>query len=204
MKVFLIRHGITDWNLEKKIQGREDIALNEGGRKQAYYCAKHLADAPFDCIVSSPLMRARETAEIIGQYHLGVPIRVMEEFIERDFGEYSGTTLYEKEVMSLGEQGKDVIIEPKPKVAERALAGLFALAGDFPKGNVCLVTHGGVINAVLGALSDYRLQHLFLDNVFVSGLKEENGRFFILDYNISPENFAVLLEKEDEWTGEGA
>lgn len=200
MKAFLIRHGITDWNLEKRVQGREDIELNEAGRKQAQYCADCLAKASFDCIVSSPLSRAKETAQIIAKWHGGVEMREMEAFIERDFGAYSGTQVNKGEIMHLGEKRDDSEIEPKPVVAKRALLGLSELAKDFPNGNVCVITHGGVINAVLGELSDYRLQHLFLDNVFVTGLKEENGTFKILDYNVSPEQFDELQKKEQEWT----
>lgn len=200
MKAFLIRHGITDWNLEKRVQGREDIELNEVGRKQAQYCADCLAKASFDCIVSSPLSRAKETAQIIAKDHEGVEMRVMDAFIERDFGTYSGTQVNKGEIMHLGEKRDDSEIEPKPVVAKRALLGLSELAKDFPNGNVCVITHGGVINAVLGELSDYRLQHLFLDNVFVTGLKEENGTFKILDYNVSPEQFDELQKKEQEWT----
>lgn len=202
MKAFLIRHGTTDWNLVKKIQGRENIELNEGGRKQAGYCAKYLAKAPFDCIVSSSLSRAKETAEIIAQNHPEAQVRVMDAFIERDFGIYSGKIFSEMEIMRLGENKSDGEIEAKADVAKRALAGLSELAKDFPDGAVCVVTHGGVINAVLGALSNYRLKHLFLDNVYVTGLMEENGRFFILGYNVPPEKFEELWKKEQEWTEE--
>jgi probable phosphoglycerate mutase len=64
--VYLIRHGETDWNRDRRLQGQSDIALNEEGRRQAAQLGLRLAAAlPFDRLVSSDLARARETAEIL-------------------------------------------------------------------------------------------------------------------------------------------
>ena len=67
MKIYFVRHGETDWNKERKIQGQVDIPLNEFGRHLARETAKGLRDVPFDVCFTSPLGRARETAEIILQ-----------------------------------------------------------------------------------------------------------------------------------------
>ena len=65
MKICLIRHGETDWNVIGKLQGREDIPLNENGKIQAQYCGKALKNMVWTTIITSPLSRARQTAEII-------------------------------------------------------------------------------------------------------------------------------------------
>ncbi|WP_371931551.1 histidine phosphatase family protein [Bacillus sp. MMSF_3328] len=84
-EICLVRHGQTDWNAEGRIQGRTDIELNEMGVRQAAACRDHLANENWDIIISSPLQRARQTAEIINQ-NIQKPLVLMEEFIEKSFG----------------------------------------------------------------------------------------------------------------------
>ena len=68
MKLFITRHGQTDWNLRGIIQGTTDITLNDTGRAQALTVAKELKEERLDAIIVSPLKRAVETAEIINQW----------------------------------------------------------------------------------------------------------------------------------------
>lgn len=92
MKLYLMRHGQTDWNRIRKLQGRTDIPLNANGRYVAELTAKGLWDIPFDVAFVSPLSRARETAEIILRDR-HVPIIEDERIIEVDFGRYEGKSL---------------------------------------------------------------------------------------------------------------
>ena len=89
MRIFAVRHGQTSWNAEGRVQGRSDIPLNREGRRQALETAGKLAglDAAIGMVITSPLRRARETAEIIAG-HLGAGIEIHEEIVERDFGDY--------------------------------------------------------------------------------------------------------------------
>lgn len=65
MKILVVRHGLTDWNVERRIQGRTDVPLNQEGIKQAYVAKEKLKEEKIDLMVSSPLKRAKQTAEII-------------------------------------------------------------------------------------------------------------------------------------------
>jgi len=89
MIIYLIRHGQTDWNKGRKLQGRTDIPLNENGRAVAQLTREGLKDIAFDMAFTSPLKRARETAEIILTGR-NIPIIDDERVIEVNFGEYEG------------------------------------------------------------------------------------------------------------------
>ncbi|MGE7057422.1 histidine phosphatase family protein, partial [Paenibacillus glucanolyticus] len=64
----LIRHVITDWNVQDRVQGRSDIPLNAEGRRQAESLAERIKGDSWDVIITSPLIRARETAQIITEF----------------------------------------------------------------------------------------------------------------------------------------
>ena len=89
MKLFFVRHGETDWNLARRVQGHSDIPLNEYGRYLARETAKGLKDVPFDLAYTSPLIRARETAELILEGR-NIPIMDAENIKELGFGIYEG------------------------------------------------------------------------------------------------------------------
>ncbi len=91
MKLLLTRHGQTGWNVEGKIQGQTDTELNETGIKQAEVIREKLFNQKIDIIISSPLKRARKTAEIIARGR-DIPIIIDERLSERDFGEFEGKT----------------------------------------------------------------------------------------------------------------
>lgn len=91
MKIYLIRHGQTDWNIAGKIQGATDIALNETGREQAACLAKGMEHRSVTQIFSSPLKRAVETAKAIGNSQ-GVEVIQLEQLKEVTFGEWEGMT----------------------------------------------------------------------------------------------------------------
>jgi uncharacterized phosphatase len=89
--ICLIRHGETEWNAAGILQGTTDIPLNAKGVKQAEACSVYLASSSYDVLISSPLKRAKQTAEIINQ-KLGLPFHTMSEFQERAFGAAEGMT----------------------------------------------------------------------------------------------------------------
>ncbi len=91
-KVYFVRHGQTFWNVENKICGATDIALTDLGHTQAIETGKAIIEAGivFDEIISSPLIRASETARHISEM-TGVPMRLDERLTEQNFGKYEGT-----------------------------------------------------------------------------------------------------------------
>jgi broad specificity phosphatase PhoE len=119
MKIYLIRHGETDWNRQNRLQGTEDIELNETGIAQSEKCAKAVAPVLADVILSSPLKRAKATAEIIARHMSGVPVIVEQDLIERDFGSLSGLVLKDKQTL-LG-YGSDSRMEPFEHLTERLM-----------------------------------------------------------------------------------
>jgi broad specificity phosphatase PhoE len=123
MIVYLVRHGETEWNHQNRFQGREDIPLNENGIKQA----QRIADSFFkgkklSYIATSPLMRARETAEVIAQRTGCGNLRVDDRLIERDLGAMSG--LNNEERHKLREKGPIENMEPLKDVMERMYQAL--------------------------------------------------------------------------------
>lgn len=89
MELYFIRHGETDWNQARKVQGWSDIPLNEYGRYLAEETAEGMKDVQFDLAFTSPLLRAKETAEIILRGR-EIPLLETESIKEMCFGKYEG------------------------------------------------------------------------------------------------------------------
>jgi len=142
MTLLYLRHGQTDWNARGLFQGRTDIPLNETGRAQALERASELLEhqPPIEIIYASPMMRAKETAEIV-QGVLGVPIYFDERLIERDFDSLEGTPI----VAGLGEEGLARHgAEPFTALHERVKSFLDDIAARHPEQCVLAVAHGNV------------------------------------------------------------
>ena len=89
MKLYIIRHGQTDWNVEGKIQGRQDIPLNDMGRRQARALADGMKSRPVASVYSSPQKRAMETAEAIAG-PLGLTVKAVPQLMEIGYGDWEG------------------------------------------------------------------------------------------------------------------
>ncbi|MDY0188836.1 MAG: histidine phosphatase family protein [Syntrophus sp. (in: bacteria)] len=94
MILILVRHGITPWNEERRIQGLTDIDLSAAGLDQVRRLALSLKDFPIASIYSSPLVRARKTAEIINEFHLA-PLHLSSDLTEMNYGDFEGLTIPE-------------------------------------------------------------------------------------------------------------
>jgi uncharacterized phosphatase len=148
--ICIVRHGETDWNAQGRLQGREDIELNDAGREQAFKIASYLSGETWNVLVSSPLKRAYETARIIA-HRLSIPeIEVEEQITERDYGEASG--LWPEERRSRFPDGIPGQ-EDFELLRLRAIAGIEKIAGDHPGKRILVISHGALTNSILYTLS---------------------------------------------------
>jgi probable phosphoglycerate mutase len=144
----LVRHGQTDWNAERRLQGSTDIPLNDVGRGQARDAVAALSDRQWDVVVSSPLGRAAETAEIIAE-GLGLTVsRLVPDLIERSFGPAEGLQAG-PELEALRIPGGFRGGESDDDAATRGLAALESLASEFAGKRVLVVAHGTLIRLTL-------------------------------------------------------
>ena len=140
-----VRHGQTDWNVEHRIQGRVDIPLNETGRQQAVEMREKLKDIQFDVIFTSPLVRAKETAEIITEAHVGTPLVIADELAERNFGEFEGKDNNGDYYGLWQHDNTDTPGGETPKDLEsRVFPFLDRIRQQYKGKNILLVAHGGI------------------------------------------------------------
>jgi probable phosphoglycerate mutase len=146
--LYLVRHGETDWNRARRIQGLTDIPLNDTGREQARLTGTLLTRRPIARVVASPLGRARETAQIIAR-ELGLPDpELREALVERNYGDAEGLSFHEVDVRF----PRDVEVpgrETRDAVTARVIPALQTLAAEYPGEAIVVVSHGGAIRAAL-------------------------------------------------------
>lgn len=149
-RVYLVRHGATEWNVDKRAQGTADIPLNEAGRLQALHAAKELAELPIDAVFSSDLQRAQDTAIAIAEVH-GLGVTTDPDLREIDQGEWTGLPVDEIKRRWPEMWGPARHFNARPggespsQVRARALAGLRRVVEAHPAGSVVIVSHGGTI-----------------------------------------------------------
>lgn len=154
MKIYLLRHGETDWNKEERLQGHNDIPMNEQGvmqiRKVASYI--HSQGLEIDVIISSPLSRAGMSAEIVAEKigYARKDILIEPLFIERSFGNAEGLTPQERS----GRSDDEFEMESVEKLCERARTGISKYMERYAEQNILVVAHGAIIKAIITALSD--------------------------------------------------
>lgn len=156
-KVIFVRHGETSWNHSKRYQGHSDIPLNEKGLQQARMVARRLAKESISAIYSSDLLRAVQTAEIIGKEHSLQP-SLFPDFREVNFGLWEGLT-YEEIMADWSELLSAIYSKPGstciPKgesfydVQKRTTLGLSKCIANHPEETIVLVSHGGTMRVLL-------------------------------------------------------
>ena len=153
-RLVLVRHGETDWNRARRLQGRTDNPLNGAGRVQARMAGLLLAADPWNAVVSSPLLRAVQTAQIIADAAGLQPACTIPELIERDYGSAEGqhlNGLTEPQLTAALGVG-----ESEEAVAQRGLAALRGLAARFPDQRIIAVAHGTLMRLTLSELTGQR------------------------------------------------
>src|SRR5512145_2391512 len=150
--ICIIRHGETDWNASGRLQGNEDIELNETGRMQARQLATFLNKDKWDLIVTSPLKRAYETAQIIADTLSVSNIVAFDKLKERDYGMASGLLPAERK-----ERFADGVIpgqEEFEHLRQRAMDALTDILDRYMHKNILVVSHGAITNSILYTLSN--------------------------------------------------
>ncbi|MEO7015167.1 MAG: histidine phosphatase family protein [Leifsonia sp.] len=188
-RISLVRHGQTDWNLAKRIQGSSDIPLNRTGREQAEATGVALAAGTFDAIYASPLSRATETASIIAEHTgLSEPL-ALAAVAERSYGEAEGLT--GAEILARWPEGTPVPgRESRDAVVERALPALLELGARHPDESIIVVSHGGVISSLVRHVTDHALPGPgeVIPNGSVHEFVYEDGRLTLDRFNVRPED----------------
>lgn len=173
MKLYLVRHGQTDWNIGKQIQGLTDIPLNQTGIHQAEELQQQIQarDLHFDYCYASPLRRARTTAEIItdGQYDF-----IYDDLlVERGYGELEGKIddfkRLKLDIFSLQINADDYGVEPIKSVLARAKKFLDKIIATHPSdSSILIVAHGGLLRAlhfnIVGYNDDTDLKVIHFEN----------------------------------------
>lgn len=199
-RIYLVRHGQTEWNRQERFRGRIDIPLNETGQRQAELAAVYLQGKPIAAVYTSPLQRALQTAWPIARTHNLSPT-TLPGIIDIDYGEWQGLSPAE-----VRQQNPDILDrwysaphlvqipggESLGEVRSRALTALYAQlnrsnlqmsAPQNPEG-IVLVTHQIVIKVLVCAL-------LGLDNSHIWRIQQDNACLDIFDWDGS--HFTAIL-----------
>jgi broad specificity phosphatase PhoE len=145
--LYFIRHGETDDNRNNLWMGRKDLPLNQTGIHQAKAAAKKFATLPIELIITSPLIRARQTAELIAQQHPRSPaVRIADWLTERDFGPYEGMKKTSANRIAMNTSTK---VESMESLIKR-LAALSKVSST--QEHLLIVSHSGVYRCLVDSL----------------------------------------------------
>ena len=174
--LYIMRHGKTDWNARHKLQGRTDIPLNDEGRKMAGNAAAECRDIPFDLCYSSPLIRARETAEIVLRGR-DIPIFTDDRLVEMSFGEYEGVEnsfdipdcpinvlFFHPEQYTFSAGGSETFEELFTRTGEFLDEVIYPLMGEGK--NVLIVGHGAMDLSII-----CRIRKLPIEDFWKTGIE---------------------------------
>jgi phosphoserine phosphatase len=154
-RVFLIRHGETDWNRQRRVLGWSETPLNDRGIAQAQALSGLLPPYKIGSLYSSPLPRTLQTAQILGEA-LGLTPIIHPHFTEANIGDWQGMLwkdladdkvrldYYERPTMARPPRG-----ETFSEVRSRAVSGMEQLVRQDPEGSFLIVTHADLIRCVL-------------------------------------------------------
>lgn len=199
MKLYLVRHGETEWNKVKKMQGRADLPINEIGLSQAQAVAEGLKEVEFDAVYSSPLQRAISTAKIIGRTD---SLAVDDRLLELNFGllegfEY-GHIKKEKATEYRGKEKKVVEFfgfphkyipleggETYNSLIKRSQEFLDTIANRHKdEKNILAVSHATSIHVLLSLIEDIpleRLWEIYIPNSSVTVVQLKEGLYKTLE-----------------------
>ena len=183
----LLRHGQTDWNINFLLQGVTDIPMNETGIEQIKLAAKAIRAEEWDLVLTSPLSRARQTAEIIAS-HVGFPEIVEQELlIERSFGEAEGLS-HEQWRAKYANLDEIPGGESRTQLQERSKLLLNTMSKNFAGKRVLAISHGALIRSLLAEVSNNELPRdgERLGNASLNVVEHSNNIWKVRKYSLEP------------------
>ena len=211
-ELILVRHGQTEGNLRRLLVGRTDMPLDDIGRRQAVATADFAATSyQPDLVLSSPLVRARDTAEEIGR-RLGLAVEIEPGLVELDFGDVEGWAI--EEALTHHPHMAEVLLDPNGDdyswpngemlgdFHRRVAACFEMLVEKHRHHHVLIVTHGGVIGSYYAQIdgrnpNDFTAYHF--DNCGVTRVEIVDGRTRVLEANLTAHLPEVEEPEEDEF-----
>jgi probable phosphoglycerate mutase len=197
-RLLLVRHGETDWNRASRFQGTIDVPLNDRGREQAAKAAQFLKDVEIDFAVTSPMLRPKETAEIILEAHPEVELQTKEQLIEIGHGLWEGKLEKEIEAEFPGllrqwKEAPETVQMPEgenlQQVWDRAIAAwqeiLREQANSATPRTGIVVAHDAINKVLVCYL-------LGLKPANIWNIKQGNGAVSVIDYPQGPEGEPVI------------
>jgi len=191
-RLYLVRHGQTDWNQENRIQGNNELPLNKIGKQQAEKVSQELKHLNVSAIYSSPMLRTIQMAKIIAE---GNPCKIVieENLNEGKFGSIQGMTTaefkkkFQEDLIQLHRMDADTRLRHKLvpeadsilEIAERTIPCLKVIAAKHPDQNVIIVTHGWLMRSLLVVLNQNDDRSTFVSNGGIIKLKGNSDDLFV-------------------------
>ena len=172
LRIYLARHGQTDGNLNRRVQGWTDTPLNATGREQAQALARAIGSVPFDAIFSSTLSRSRETAQTVAGSRTVIGIPGLREL---NFGKYEDTAFDDPILKTRPRDGKNPEDgESGEQFFERVRAAVAEIRSQRPSGTILVVARAGTNQQVLRTLLDLTAQQ-------ASSISQNNDELYMID-----------------------
>lgn len=176
-RIYLVRHGETDYNKQKRLQGHTDIPLNHAGRAQAEDAKARWHGVPLAAGYSSDLMRARETLELLVAER-DLPLQEDARLREQGYGKYEGLLYSEFQEQATPD---DEEIEGTHLLLARHFSALEEIAKNHPASDVIVVSHGGAIRSILSHILDDKETVWRTENLCHLLLHYDSGTWSVVD-----------------------
>lgn len=198
-KLYLIRHGETDWNRLRRVQGNIDIPLNTLGQEQANKLNCWFRDKHIDVIYSSDLSRAYDTAQHLAS-HYNIGVKTYTELRERSYGLIEGKSidqfsLTHSEITNDWLELEQYDIEPLQNVKQRVFTKIEEILQRHDGKSIACVSHGGAIKAYLSMITNGETGSgkIKIGNTAITEIEYSNGVYRIVTIN----NTSHLKDEDD-------
>jgi broad specificity phosphatase PhoE len=183
LRIYLARHGQTDWNAERRLQGQSDTHLDETGRRQASQLAEFMRPIPLDAVYSSTLHRSRETAEIVRG---GKMLTSLDGLREQSLGKFEGLRLAGEDTVLVAEFWRRIADpadrldggESAEQMFQRVRQTVASIRQRHSSGSILIVGHGGTNQMILRSLLDLTMEQ-------ADSIRQANDELYLIE--IDPE-----------------